>query len=83
MRSEVAPFCSEFGVVEKSIWKQASGQEMVVAVKTLNGEQNGSEEKLKFLQEAAIMGQFKNKNVVSLIGVVAEGKPVSLSIETK
>ena len=56
---------------------------MVVAVKTLNGEQNGSEEKLKFLQEAAIMGQFKNKNVVSLIGVVAEGKPVSPSIETK
>ena len=32
---------------------------------------------MKFLQEAAIMAQFKHPNVVSLYGVVTQGKPVS------
>ena len=33
--------------------------------------------KVKFLQEAAIMGQFSHSNVVKLHGVVTVGDPVS------
>ena len=48
----------------------------LVAVKTLNkGVDEG--DKVKFLQEAAIMGQFKHPNVVKLYGVVTEEEPVS------
>ena len=35
-------------------------------------------DKVKFLQEAAIMAQFRHPNVVSLYGVVSKTKPVSL-----
>ena len=35
------------------------------------------EEKMKFLQEAAINGQFKHPNIVQLLGVVTVGEPVS------
>ena len=34
-------------------------------------------DKVKFLQEAAIMGQFLHPNVVKLYGVVTVGEPVS------
>ena len=49
---------------------------MDVAVKQL---QSGAseEEKVKFLQEAAINGQFRHPNVVQLMGVVTVGEPVS------
>ena len=47
-----------------------------MAVKTLK-EGSGEEDRVKFLQEAAIMGQFKHPNVVTLYGVVSEGEPVS------
>ena len=49
---------------------------MDVAVKRL---QSGAseEEKVKFLQEAAINGQFRHPNVVQLMGVVTVGEPVS------
>ena len=48
---------------------------MDVAVKQL---QSGAseEEKVKFLQEAAINGQFRHPNVVKLMGVVTTGEPV-------
>ena len=39
------------------------------------------EEKVKFLQEAAINGQFRHPNVVMLMGVVTVGKPVSTDIQ--
>ena len=50
---------------------------MDVAVKQL---QPGAseEEKVKFLQEAAINGQFRHPNVVKLMGVVTTGEPVSV-----
>lgn len=38
------------------------------------------EDTLKLLQEAAIMGQFSNKNVVRVQGVVTVGIPVSVSL---
>ena len=36
------------------------------------------EDAIRFLQEAAIMGQFRHPNIVQLLGVVTVGKPVSL-----
>ena len=47
-----------------------------MAVKTLK-EGSGEEDRVKFLQEAAIMGQFKHPNVVEMHGVVTSGEPVS------
>ena len=44
-----------------------------VAVKTLTDSANI----VKFLQEAAIMAQFRHPNVVALYGVVSRGRPVS------
>ena len=46
-----------------------------MAVKT--NQSKIEEEKIKFLQEAAIMGQFRHPNVVKLMGVVTVGEPVS------
>ena len=46
-----------------------------VAVKTLK-EGAREEDRVKFLQEAAIMGQFKHFNVVNMYGVVTSGEPV-------
>ena len=62
----------------KGVWVSPNG-EVEVAVKTLN-ERSGEEDRVKFLQEAAIMGQFKHPNVVEMYGVVTQGEPVS-SIE--
>ncbi len=36
------------------------------------------DDKVKFLQEAAIMAQFKHHNVVTMYGVIKDGEPVSL-----
>ena len=52
------------------------GEKIEVAVKTLK-EGASEEDKVKFLQEAAIMGQFSHPNVVKLYGIVVEGEPVS------
>ena len=46
-----------------------------VAVKTLK-EGSQDEDRVKFLQEAAIMGQFKHNNVVIMYGVVISVEPV-------
>ena len=48
-----------------------------MAIKTLKAEAS-EEEKVKFLQEAAIMGQFHHPNIVKLHGVVTVGEPVSV-----
>ena len=49
---------------------------MDVAVKLVHPGAS-EEEKVKFLQEAAINGQFRHPNVVKLMGVVTLGEPVS------
>ena len=46
----------------------------MVAVKTLKSE--SKKNKVKFLQEAAVMGQFNHRNVVVMHGVILTGKPV-------
>lgn len=49
-----------------------------VAIKVLkNG--MGEKEKLRFLQEGAVNGQFHHPNVVKLYGMVTIGEPVSIS----
>ena len=53
-----------------------SGEKIDVAIKTLK-EAASMGDKIKFLQEAAIMGQFSHPNVVKLYGVVTKGEPVS------
>ena len=69
----------QFGAVSKGIWQSPMGA-MDVAVKQL---QPGAseEEKVKFLQEAAINGQFRHPNVVKLMGVVTgEGSVSKISL---
>jgi proto-oncogene tyrosine-protein kinase ROS len=65
----------QFGVVYKGLLEIGS-ENVDVAVKTLK-EGSGEEDRVKFLQEAAIMGQFKHHNVVTTYGVVTQGEPVS------
>ena len=50
-----------------------------MALKTLN-QKNAEEDKVKFLQEAAIMAQFRHPNVVLLYGIVSKEEPVSHAI---
>ncbi len=65
----------QFGNVYSALWC-FSHHKLKVAVKILRP--NASEEdKVKFLQEAAIMGQFKHPNVVEMHGVITQGEPVS------
>ena len=65
----------QFGEVCKALWS-ISGATKELAIKTLRAELP-EEEKVRFLQEAAIMGQFSHPNVVKLYGVVTVGDPVS------
>ena len=65
----------QFGLVNKGVWHSSSGP-IEVAVKMLKPDSN-EEDKVKFLQEAAIMGQFHHPNIVKLHGVVTVGEPVS------
>ena len=68
----------EFGNVHKAVWS-ISGTTKEVAVKTLKP---GSSEndRVRFLQEAATMGQFNHPHVVKLYGVVTVEDPVSHSV---
>ena len=65
----------QFGTVNKGVWQCPRG-EREVAIKLL---QAGAMEdsRVKFLKEAAIMGQFSHHNIISLFGVVTLGDPVS------
>jgi len=68
----------EFGVVTHGVLTNVNG-ELEVAVKMLNDEAN-DKDKLRFLQEAAIMCQFDHENVIKLYGVVTEA-PVMIVLE--
>ena len=65
----------QFGTVYKGVWLSGEG-EVEVAVKTLK-KGSGKEDRVKFLQEAAIMGQFKHPNVVEMYGMITTSEPVS------
>ena len=64
--------------MHKGTWNTLKGP-VEIAVKTLNGSAS-PEEEVKFLQEAAINGQFHHPNVIKLCGVVTVGHPVSSPI---
>ena len=65
----------EFGVVSHALLHENTE----VAVKTLN-DQSNDKDKLRFLQEAAIMCQFDHQNVIKLHGVVTEA-PIMIVLE--
>ena len=65
----------EFGVVTHACLQDKTE----VTVKTLN-EQSNEKDKLRFLQEAAIMCQFDHQNVIKLHGVVTEA-PIMIVLE--
>ncbi len=66
----------QFGKVYKATWSNSESK-LEVAVKTLKSRASETDE-VKFLQEAAIMGQFRHRNVVKMHGVVTMGEPVCL-----
>jgi len=67
----------QFGTVRKGVW--FNGRPPIsVAIKTVKN--SSEQERVKLLQEAAIMGQFAHANVVRLLGVVTVGEPVRGSL---
>jgi len=66
-----------FGVVYKGLMSEGPGvPDYLVAVKSLH--QSGSAgDRTELLEEAAVMAQFSHPHVVSLVGVVTVGKPLS------
>ena len=62
----------------KGVWLLSGGSKEV-AVKMLKVEASETE-KVRFLQEAAISGQFWHTNIIKLMGVVTIGEPVSKNL---
>ena len=54
-------------------------KEIDVAMKTLNKQVVRDEDQIKFLQEAAIMAQFRHPNIVTLYGITYKEEPVSFA----
>ena len=62
--------------MNKGVWQRGGeGGVGEVAVKMLQ-EGTSEQDTVRFLQEAAINGQFRHVNIVQLLGVVTVGKPV-------
>ena len=53
----------------KGVWHRTESEDLEVAVKSLKKEAN-EKEKVLFLQEAAIMGQFHHPYIVQVFGVL-------------
>ena len=70
----------QFGIVHFGLWSNGSADPVQVAVKTLNSQCSESD-RVKFLREAAIMGQFVHNNVVQLHGVVTEEENMMIVLE--
>ena len=65
----------QFGEVFKATWETPVGaQEVAIKMLKVGAEEK---EKVKFLQEIAIMGQFMHPHIVKLIGAVTIRDPVS------
>ena len=62
------------------MWSNGSADPVQVAVKTLNSQCSESD-RVKFLREAAIMGQFEDNFIVRLFGVVLEDDNVMIVLE--
>ena len=61
----------EFGIVSRGRWTPLPHKEVEVTIKTLNTGAS-AKDRLRFIQEAAIMCQFDHENVIKLHGVVTE-----------
>ena len=68
----------QFGQVSRGQW-ETSTVSTEVAIKRLK-DGASEEDRVKFLQEAAIMGQFSHPNVVTMFGVVTVGDRVSIPL---
>ena len=73
-----------FGTVHKGIWHHSKVEsnhlvEKEVAVKSIK-DVNNEEESCKFLQEAAIMGQFKHANIIHMYGIIRTQQEVYLKL---
>ena len=66
-----------FGQVKQGVWVN-DDKEVDVAMKTLNKQVVRDVDQIKFLQEAAIMAQFRHPNIVTLYGITYKEEPVSL-----
>ena len=69
-------------MVHKGAWVREVGEKKrevstEVAVKTMR-DGASEEDTIKFLQEAAIMGQFRQPNILRIQGIIMEGDSVSL-----
>ena len=64
----------QFGTVSKGLWS-VSRDSFLVAIKQVLPSAP-STERIKLLQEAAIMGQFSHPNIVKLYGLVTVNDPV-------
>ena len=69
----------EFGVVTHGKWTPSPDKEVEVAIKTINTD-TSDKDRLKLLQEAAIMCQFDHQNVIKLYGVVTDA-PMMIALE--
>ena len=75
-RREEALGSGEFGEVFKGVLDTPYGPQEVAAKMLKAG--SSDEQKAKFLQEAAIMGQFRHPHIVRLLGAVTVDDPVSM-----
>uniref|UniRef100_A0A4W3HLK3 receptor protein-tyrosine kinase n=1 Tax=Callorhinchus milii TaxID=7868 RepID=A0A4W3HLK3_CALMI len=69
----------EFGEVVKGVLKKGR-KEISVAIKTLKAGYTESQ-RIDFLSEASIMGQFSHHNVIHLEGVITKYKPLMIVTE--
>jgi len=69
----------EFGVVSHGMWKPSHDKEVEIAVKSLNSNST-AKDRVRFLQEAAIMCQFDHENVIKLYGAVTDA-PTMIVLE--
>ena len=65
----------QYGDVHKALWTTKNNQNVEVAVKKLK-KGASTFEQVKFLQEAAIMAQFSNPNVLGIMGVIKQAEEV-------
>lgn len=70
-----------FGFVEQGLWRNGADSVQVAVKRLIEGASEIN--RVKLLQEAAIMAQFTHPNVVSLYGVVSETGSVRLMASMK
>ncbi|KAF5922058.1 hypothetical protein HPG69_010509 [Diceros bicornis minor] len=87
--TEIHPSCvtrqkvigaGEFGEVYRGTLKVSGKKEVPVAIKTLKAGYT-EKQRVDFLSEASIMGQFSHHNIIRLEGVVSKYKPMMIITE--